>query len=161
MKHTKQTIFIAIFALFGHMATAQDATLSAGGDATGAGGSSSYSIGQTLYQANSGSSHSEIQGVQQPYEISVVTSLNDLDGISLFFSAYPNPTSNILNLKIEDYPTTDIQYQLTDLTGRVILTDEVMNSQTQMSIEHLASATYYLTVLKNQSTIKTFKIIKN
>ena len=38
LKHAKQTFLIVILALVSYMATAQDATLTAGGDATGTGG---------------------------------------------------------------------------------------------------------------------------
>jgi hypothetical protein len=40
----------------------------AGGEATGSGGSVSYSVGQVVYTTNTGINGSVAQGVQQPYE---------------------------------------------------------------------------------------------
>ena len=50
---------------------AQQGAVSAGGEATGAGGSVSYSIGQIDYITKSSSGHFILEGQQQPYEISI------------------------------------------------------------------------------------------
>lgn len=70
-------------------------TVSAGGkEATGTGGTVSYTIGQVVYTTNTGTNGSVVQGVQQPYEISVVTGLEEAEDISLEFSIYPNPVTS-------------------------------------------------------------------
>ncbi len=46
---------------------AQEATLASGGNATGSGGSVSYSVGQVVYTTNIGTTGSVAQGVQQAY----------------------------------------------------------------------------------------------
>lgn len=48
---------------------AQETTLTAGGEATGSGGSVSYSIGQLFYMTKTGTTGSVSEGVQQPIEI--------------------------------------------------------------------------------------------
>ena len=60
---------------------AQETVPATGGDATRAGGSSSYTLGQVVYTTNTGTNGSVAQGVQQPYEISIsvgieVTTIN-------------------------------------------------------------------------------------
>ena len=63
---------------------AQEAVLASGGDTSGSGGSISYSVGQVVYTTNTGTSgYSVAEGVQQPYEISVVTSLDKSINIKL------------------------------------------------------------------------------
>jgi hypothetical protein len=52
---------------------AQEAIPAGGGNASGSGGSASYSVGQVVYTTNTGTNGSAAQGVQQPYEISVVS----------------------------------------------------------------------------------------
>jgi hypothetical protein len=49
---------------------AQTGIAAGGGNATGSGGSVSYSIGQVFYMMNTGTTGSVLQGVQQPWEIS-------------------------------------------------------------------------------------------
>ena len=51
---------------------AQESTVASGGNGTGEGGSVSYSLGQVSYSSNSGSNGSITEGVQQPYDVSVI-----------------------------------------------------------------------------------------
>ena len=68
----------------------QSNTVSAGGDADGDNGSISYSIGQVVYTSAQGSNGNVNQGVQQPYDVGVVTGIEEA-GINL--SVFTNPTS--------------------------------------------------------------------
>lgn len=54
---------------------AQTSVNATDGDVSGSGGSVSYSVGQVVYTTHTGTSGSVAEGVQQPYEISVVTGL--------------------------------------------------------------------------------------
>ncbi len=51
---------------------AQTSVNATGGNASGSGGSASYSVGQVVYTTHTGTNGSVAQGVQQPFEISVV-----------------------------------------------------------------------------------------
>ncbi len=161
MKYKKQLLILMLLGGFFSTAQAQDASAATGGEATGAGGTASYTIGQPMYQTNTGGGLTEVQGVQQPYEISVVTALNDIEGISLLFSAYPNPTNNQLNLRIEKYPTKGLFYQLTDVNGKILQSKKIENELTEISLSSYASASYFLSVSQNNQLIKSFKILKN
>jgi hypothetical protein len=69
-------LFVAFLLRF-NTALAQETATGTGGDATGTGGTSSYSVGQILYTTNTGTNGSINQGVQQPYEISIVTEIEE------------------------------------------------------------------------------------
>lgn len=79
---------------------AQETPIASGGDATGSGGTVSYAVGQIVYATDTATTGSVAKGVQQPFEISVVTGINEL-GITLGVSVYPNPTTTFLHLQIE------------------------------------------------------------
>ena len=81
---------------------AQESINATGGIASGSGGSMSYSVGQIVYTTNTGTNGSVAQGVQQPYEISAVIGIEEFNGINLYVSVYPNPTSDYLTLSIGD-----------------------------------------------------------
>ena len=53
-------------------AVAQNAVVPVGGTASGNGGTVTYTVGQIAVQTNSDGTASISEGVQQPYEISVV-----------------------------------------------------------------------------------------
>lgn len=82
-------------------ALAQETVPASGGNITGSGGSVSYSVGQIVYTTHTGTSGSVTQGVQHPFEISVVSGIEETEDINLTCSAYPNPTTDFLQLKVK------------------------------------------------------------
>jgi hypothetical protein len=139
---------------------AQNNTVSSGGQANGAGGTASYTVGQIAYSAISGSNGSIIQGVQQPYEISIITSVNDL-AIELKAQVYPNPATDKLILSIGSQEYKNLRYQLIDLQGKTIASDRVNQNTQSIDMSKLSNGTYFLRVLSNKQQLKTFQIIKN
>lgn len=153
-------VLIIIFLFTGSIAYSQQAVVPCGGNASGTGGSVSFSVGQVACQANSGPSGSEIQGVQQPREISVVTEVEEATGILLFVSVYPNPAVDFLTLSIENINANNLCFQVFDAKGMLIQQEKINAASTIISLSSLASGTYFLNVVADGKTIKTFKIIK-
>jgi hypothetical protein len=153
----------------GLTAQAQQATVAAGGTASGNGGTVSYSIGQVVYTTATGSNGSVAQGVQQTYEITAVTGIEEAKGIRLEVSVYPNPTTDHLTLNVGASTSLNDQpmsYKLYDMNGKIIETKKIVEENTTIVMSNLLPATYILTVVKTmdeKSTqeIKTFKITKN
>jgi hypothetical protein len=158
MKHKKTMTSVAFLLLGLGGLHAQESPTAAGGEATGTGGTASYSVGQVAYATNTGSNGSVLQGVQQPFEISTTVGINETS-IHLEMSVYPNPTTDYLTLKVED--NSNLSYQLYDLQGKVIENKKVNANSTIITMEALPKATYFLRVTDNKNTVKTFKVIKN
>lgn len=140
---------------------AQRSIPASGGEASGNGGSVSYTVGQAVYTANTGVNGSMTQGVQQPYEISVVAGLEDTNEIDLTFYVYPNPITENVKLKVENYKSTDLSYQLFDISGKLLENKKIEASETSIAMNTFIKATYFLKVTDNNKAVKTFKIIKN
>lgn len=138
---------------------AQDAKLSSGGEAVGTGGSVSYSVGQVVYTTQSGTNGSVVQGVQQAFEISVVQGIKERKDISLGCIAYPNPTTDYLNLKIGN-TSKSMSYELSDISGKQISKAELKNDKTIIKMNQLMPAIYFVKVFDDNQIIKTFKIVK-
>ena len=161
MKKNRKKTVVLLLLYFGIItAKAQQATTAAGGNATGSGGSVAFSVGQIVYTTNTGTTGSVAQGVQQPYEISIVLGIED-HLINLDMQAYPNPTTNYLQLVIGSENIQNLTYQLFDIAGKVIENKKITKSIEIIHMENLPSASYFLTVTNNIKEIKTFKIIKN
>ena len=160
MKHRKVKLSILFLGL-GLTAQAQQAITTAGGNTTSSGGSVSYSVGQIVCKTQIGSSGSVSQGVQQPYEISILTGLEEAQGINLVLSAYPNPATDYVILKVENFKTENLTYQLYDISGKLIESRKIISSTETIGMENLLSAIYFLKVTNNNNEVKTFKIIKN
>jgi len=82
----------------------QETIPATGGNATSIGGSVSYTVGQVTYNTFSGTNGTIAQGVQQPYEISVVTAIRNTEEINLECLVYPNPTSGLVKLVLKSPP---------------------------------------------------------
>lgn len=140
---------------------AQEAIAVSGGNALGNDGSVSYTLGQIAYTTNRGASGSDYQGVQQPFEILVVTGIEEAKGINVECSVFPNPTNDVLKLKIANYRYENLSFCIYDINGKLIGDNKVDGNETQISITNLIPATYFLKIIENTKEIKTFKIIKN
>jgi hypothetical protein len=159
MKHKKQKLLAAIILLGTGSVFAQESPVNSGGNATGSGGSASYSVGQTVYTTNTGSNGSMAQGVQQAYEIQTVLGTDNFN-INLQMVVYPNPTVNYLSLDVKNHNFDNLKYQLFDLNGRLILNEKITTETTTLSMEQYPSAVYLLKVVENNKEVKTFKVIK-
>lgn len=140
---------------------AQESVNATGGNASGSGGSASYSVGQVVYTNNTGTSGSVAQGVQQPFEISVVTGIEEAKGINLSVSAYPNPTTDYLTLSIGEFKISNLSYQLYDMNGKLLQSEKISGNQTSIVMSNLAPSLYFVKVIQGNKEVKTFKIIKN
>lgn len=162
MKNNKvKSIVLLLLSICFSELHAQETLPSSGSNASGSGGSASYSVGQMVYTRNTGINGSVGQGVQQPFEIFVVTGLEQAKGINLSCAAYPNPAHDFLKLKIENVDNTNLSYRLYDLNGKVLENNNIKSSETNIDTQDLVPATYFLKILNNDIEIKIFKIIKN
>lgn len=175
MKHQliRLLIISLCFLSFNCTLNGQEAVVASGSNAGGVAGSVSYSIGQTFYHLTQSANGSVAEGVQQPYEISVVTGGAAFPGVQLRCSVKPNPVINLLILSIEEDSPAEYSAWLTDMNGKLLRKITIQSDETQISMAEYQPATYYLTVNKIPQSdgkaiampdmevlIKTFKIVK-
>ncbi|MFC6096440.1 T9SS type A sorting domain-containing protein [Flavobacterium qiangtangense] len=142
-------------------AHAQQSANATGGKASGSGGTVSYSVGQVAYTSLAGSNGSVSQGVQQPFEISEVLSIEGAEHISLNPTAYPNPAKDKLTLNLQNYDGSSLALQLFDLNGKLLYNEKIMSAETVINMQDYPFGLYFLKVTSAARDIKTFKIIKN
>ncbi len=155
----KKIISLIIFGCIITSIQAQQTTASAGGNASGIGGTFSYSIGQVIYTYIYSSDVIVAQGVQHPFEISTLGF--DNYQINLVMQTYPNPTKDYLLLNVHSIDLSNIIFQLYDLNGRLIETRTIFNPIETICMVNLPSSVYFLKVTNNNKEVKSFKIIKN
>lgn len=137
---------------------AQKSNVAAGGNASGASGTASYSIGQISYKSPAGTIVSD--GVQQPYEIQVLGT-SDYPNITLEMVVYPNPTTNLLTLKLPQENLSNLSYQVYDINGKMVYDlEKIISSETTISMQNNPKGVYFLNVMTNGEPIKSFKILK-
>lgn len=162
MKYTKYYLYLIFLILnsFSITIRAQNAISTTGGNVTGNGGSVSYTIGQILYSTLSGTNGTVVQGVQQPFEISVVTAIRNAEEINLEYLVYPNPTNGLTKLIFKSPDYENMSFQLYDINGVILINKKIKSMETEISLENFSSTIYLLKVFKNNFEIKVFKIVK-
>ena len=162
MTKNKSRLILPLIAglLWANFAQAQESSNSSGGDATGSGGTVAYSVGQVVYTTNTDSNGSAAQGVQHAYEIFTVGVKETELNISL--TTFPNPTADNLTLQISDYNNEKLFFQLFDTQGKQLSNGQITAQQTQIHMNSLPTATYFISVVNQENKkVQSFKIIKN
>ena len=149
-----------LLSMFSAMVFAQSEITTSGGEASGSGGKVSYSVGQVAYQSYSSSIGTISEGIQQAYEIFVVTGIENTEISLVQVSAYPNPVTDYLKLSVEMESVEDLSFQLFDMQGKLLQSQKLTNSETQINMSELVSAMYFIKVISKNQSIKEFKIIK-
>lgn len=153
-------LFIFSFLLLTSVLSGQKTFSSSGFNSNGNLGIITYSVGQVAIDFSTGNNGSLIQGVQQPYEI-FSTLGNDILNINLNLIAYPNPTTDQLVLSIENFKGKKFYYQLFNMEGKSLLYNKCVDNKTHINLNEFPSNTYLLSIVENNTVIKTFRIIKN
>ena len=164
MQYKKLKIFAILLSGLGMTGLyAQEVISSGGGNASGSGGSASYSIGQVVFSYQTGTNGSLSEGVQQPYEIWIMNGLEDFAGISLGYLAYPNPAKDFILLKVDNdnIPVSSLTLFMYDMNGKLIKSLKINDFETIIHMENFKPAIYFLKVIQDGKEVKTFKIIKN
>ena len=159
-----KTIKLNVLLILGLVSTslyAQETIPASGSNASGSGGTTSYTVGQTVYTTQAGVNGSEAAGIQQPYEVSVVLALDQTDHISLNYEVYPNPATDFLKLDVKNSSIENLSYMLYDVNGNLLENKKIENRETGVSMSEHTPAAYFLKIYNNNKEVKTFKIIKN
>ncbi len=150
---------VALLLITGRLSVqAQNSTVVTGGGIQNNNGSVSYSIGQVFYNVNTDQNGYTIEGMQQPYEISVTSAILTLPNYSM--RIFPNPAVIYIVLSIEDPDRKNMTYQLYNLKGQRKLEGIIFEKETVIVTENLIPSQYILKVFQEGKELKTFKIIK-
>ena len=155
----RKTILTTSCLVFCGFVFGQTSVNASGGGTSNASGSISYSIGQVAYQSVSNTSGSVSQGVQHAFEISTLSLEENKFNFTL--NAFPNPTTENLNLRVGNYKQEKLAYKLIDLEGKVISEASMHSEETTIDMKQLPVATYFVEVHNEGKKVQTFKINKN
>ena len=138
---------------------AQQEILSAACDATGTGGTVSWSVGQVAYNDWSDVTGTLTEGVQQPYEIFIMSGLEDFESDPEFI-VFPNPTSGKVTLKFFKPHLDNLTSCIYDVEGALMCRNTIDAEEIIIPMDNLKPATYFLIILEKDQPVKTYKIIK-
>jgi len=153
----KKLFFLLVSAGF---AFGQASLNAAGTTSTDEGGSISFSVGVMAYTTVAGEGGSLEQGVQHQYEISEVSTIREVRGITLSMKVFPNPTTDFLILNVGSEDASSFSYRLYDAHGKVLNSAAITTQETYIPMSQYVAALYFVKVFRNNREVKTFKVLK-
>lgn len=139
---------------------AQSGPVAAGTSTAGAGGSISYSIGQIDYTYPIGAGGNSSEGLQQPYELFVITGTNEVSK-GVFLNVFPNPSTHQVILDFKEADHNNYLYELRDANSKIVQTGKISESKTILNVLGLNSGVYFLNITSASYQTTTFKLIKH
>lgn len=155
------TLILFLIALGTNVLKAQSGSNAAGIEATGSDGSVNASVGQVFTSTYTSSSAYIAEGVQQPYEISVITSVEPVANAAERIDVYPNPFTDAVNIRLENRSTGNWAYTLFNMNGQKVIQGQLNGDVTLIPAAFLVKGSYLLSVVEGNMLVKSFKIIKN
>ncbi len=77
------------------------------------------------------------------------------------FVLYPNPASDIINIEFDEIPETDIHWQLFDVTGRLLISEEtIYQKNITIDVSEFSTGMYLLKINSSAEDNSSVKIIK-
>lgn len=161
MKKNKLLTFLILVGTLGISdCFAQSSVHSSGGNLSGASGSVSYSVGQTVYTTNTSATGSITQGVQQPFEITEVLTADNFSDLVNDLKVFPNPTTENLTINLTSQGANSLDYEIIDSNGKLFKAGKGMENETNIDVSSFPAAIYFLKIKNQNQEIKTYKIIK-
>jgi len=138
--------------------SAQQVVANAGGSLQSTSGTISFTLGEVVIDTKSNANGAITQGFHQTKLI--ITAINNISNSDFGVIVYPNPTSNLVFLKVEKGNFKKINYSLYDANGKLLVNNVVTSSEVEIPFENYSPSVYYLKVNSEGKEVQTFKIVK-
>lgn len=117
-----------------------------------------WTIGETIVETMQSGNNQLSNGFQQANYI--ITAIKN-NTVQYDIQLFPNPTANLLNLKINATQLKNVRFQLFDMQGKVVKEDALQNELTAIDCSQLTPAVYWLKLEDAaHELVGTFKIVK-
>jgi len=155
----KQILNGLLFMLCCTSVYSQQVISTAGANSQTASGGISYTIGECVTETFTTSGATLTQGIQQT--IITVTGINTIINLGYSITAFPNPATDFVILRVSDNKFEGLHYVLYDLNGKAIAIKQIESAETLIPFSEYNYASYILKVINGHQGVMTFKIIKS
>jgi Secretion system C-terminal sorting domain len=94
------------------------------------------------------------------YDIAGVTGIQDNTLPIDFLSVSPNPSSDMINVRVRRENTDAMQMQIVDITGKVVFETNTVAVNNYINVSSFAAGVYFIKVVHN-GTVETLKFVRN
>lgn len=79
----------------------------------------------------------------------IALAISEIDNNNLSISLFPNPTCNNININLENLIIEGAKLEIVDATGKLVYSEIIYTSSSQISVESLSTGIYYLKLTGN------------
>lgn len=159
MKKILPSVFVATLLFFcAFQGKSQEVVSSAGNHHESETMSISWTLGEIATETFTAGDVILTQGFHQP-TITVV-SVEELAEFDLTVTAFPNPATDILNVRIENHDYQSVSFALYDMSGRKFVSGDFSGDEEQISFSSLKPGVYFLRIIVEGKEARAFKILK-
>jgi hypothetical protein len=151
-------LLLLILQLFTNQLLAQQVITCTGNSGKSTTNQISYTIGETITNTFVGSETILTQGFHQGVIHFTAIELYEFPAIEV--SVFPNPTTDIVQLKVLNKEPGNYSCSIFDLSGKSLVNKNFTNSETEISLGFLIPSTYLMKVYDEKRELRTFKIVK-
>ncbi|MCU0407418.1 MAG: T9SS type A sorting domain-containing protein [Bacteroidales bacterium] len=158
MKKTLWLFMLLFPAVITYSQEGHDVISAAGNFATAGGISLSWTLGETVIPTQQNGDVILTHGFQQQL---VVSTLEKNLALEVEVLVYPNPASDVLNLKFGTPVSERLEIIILDQNGRIVksLFAEPLVTISEINMQDLASGIYYIRLLKGKLS-NVYKVVK-
>jgi hypothetical protein len=94
--------------------------------------------------------------------ISMPLSIDEIDNNSNLFKVYPNPASNLIEIKTNQSNIESIQLQIFDTQGRIVISDQksIQNRRLTIDVSSIPNQLLFISLTDKNGRHQTVKIVK-
>jgi hypothetical protein len=93
--------------------------------------------------------------------VSACTGINESIDQTSFVQIYPNPASNVLNIKLSGFDLNSTSLKITNILGQDVINTSVSNDQLELNLSNMPNGMYFVRVLVNNKEVVNHKLIKH
>jgi hypothetical protein len=92
--------------------------------------------------------------------VSICASVNSISQGGLQYNIFPNPTSGILNIDLENINERNSKIQITNVMGQIIISENINSKHLSFNMQNFSAGIYFVKIIENDHIIATQKIVK-
>lgn len=117
-----------------------------------------WSVGETAKETLAANNQMLTQGFHQGHYI--VTAIEQMSDLQFDINAFPNPTTDFIQLKIQTEKFENIHFTISDLSGKILFAEKQIIVNQKINLSNYLAGVYFLSIYKQNQLLKSFKIIK-
>jgi len=158
MKRIIFILFVIFFALSVSAQVKQEVIASAGGYDVNGSLSISWTLGETIIPTFTNGDLVLTHGFQQQL---IITTVEENLEVLVNVTVYPNPASDIVNIRFESPVEGEITLTILDSQGKLIKRDVIESTmiEKQINLQDIPAGIYYLRLTKGK-LVNVYKVVK-